>query len=129
MNARRRISSFIGIALLFATAAFAQQVKTDYDRNTDFSQYKTSSWVRCTHKTRYGWIESKPPSIPRWLRIGDGFGDATTTEDLYKVGRLVVDLFDSSTKENDLAGIIERRLIGQVREEHTEPGQGRGEDV
>ena len=28
-----------------------------------------------------------------------GFGDATTTEETYKVGTLVVDLFDSSTKK------------------------------
>jgi Domain of unknown function (DUF4136) len=29
----------------------------------------------------------------------DGFGDATTTEETYKVGTLVVDLFDSNTKK------------------------------
>ena len=29
---------------MFATASFAQQVKTDYDRNADFSKYKTYSW-------------------------------------------------------------------------------------
>ena len=29
---------------------------------------------------------------------GIGFGDATTTEDTYRVGTLVVDLFDSNTK-------------------------------
>lgn len=32
-----------------------------------------------------------------WRR-GGGFGDATTTEDTYKVGSLVVDLFDPKTK-------------------------------
>ena len=31
--------------------------------------------------------------------FGGGFGDATTTEETYKVGTLVVDLFDSSTKK------------------------------
>jgi hypothetical protein len=31
--------------------------------------------------------------------FGDGFGDATTTESTYKVGTLVVDLFDSNTKK------------------------------
>jgi len=36
----------VGIALLFATASFAQQVKTDYDRGTDFSHYKTYSWEK-----------------------------------------------------------------------------------
>lgn len=46
MNMQRRFSSFAGIALLFAGASFAQQVKTDYDRNADFSQYKTYSWQK-----------------------------------------------------------------------------------
>src|SRR5580698_1492386 len=44
MSTQRRIFSLMGIALLCATASFAQQVKTDYDRSADFSQYKTYSW-------------------------------------------------------------------------------------
>ena len=35
-----------GAALLFATALFAQQVKTDYDHKAEFSQYKTYSWEK-----------------------------------------------------------------------------------
>jgi hypothetical protein len=35
----------------------------------------------------------------RWGGLGDGFGDSTTTESTYKVGTLVVDLFDSNTKK------------------------------
>ena len=31
--------------------------------------------------------------------FGDGFGDATTTEETYRVGTLVVDLFDSNTRK------------------------------
>src|ERR1700691_6311168 len=46
MNVQRRFSWFAGIALCFASASFAQQVKTDYDRNADFSQYKTYSWEK-----------------------------------------------------------------------------------
>jgi hypothetical protein len=47
MNTHHRISGSIGIAVLFAAAAsFAQQVKTDYDRDANFSQYKTYSWER-----------------------------------------------------------------------------------
>lgn len=35
-----------------------------------------------------------------WRRFGaGGFGEATTTTDTYKVGTLVVDLFDSKTKQ------------------------------
>src|SRR6202011_2619876 len=46
MNMQRTIFASAGIALLFATASFAQQVKTDYDRSADFSQYKTYSWEK-----------------------------------------------------------------------------------
>jgi hypothetical protein len=35
----------------------------------------------------------------RWGGLGEGFGDSTTTESTYKVGTLVVDLFDSNTKK------------------------------
>lgn len=35
----------------------------------------------------------------RWGGFGDGFGDATTTTDTYQVGTLVVDLFDTKTKQ------------------------------
>jgi len=31
--------------------------------------------------------------------FGDGFGTSTTTEETYKVGTLVVDLFDTNTKK------------------------------
>jgi hypothetical protein len=34
-----------------------------------------------------------------WRRFGGGFGEATTTTDTYKVGTVVVDLFDTKTKE------------------------------
>jgi hypothetical protein len=34
-----------------------------------------------------------------WRRFGGGFGEATTTTDTYKVGTLVVDLFDTKTKK------------------------------
>ncbi len=46
MNAQCSIFASVGIAILFATASFAQQVKTDYDRSADFSQYKTYSWEK-----------------------------------------------------------------------------------
>ena len=36
----------VGAALLFAAPSFAQQVKTDYDHNAKFSQYKTYSWEK-----------------------------------------------------------------------------------
>ena len=43
---KQTIFASVGTALLFATASFAQQVKTDYDHNAEFSQYKTYSWEK-----------------------------------------------------------------------------------
>ena len=45
MNIQRKIFASAGLMLLAATASFAQ-VKTDYDRSTDFTQYKTYSWEK-----------------------------------------------------------------------------------
>ena len=46
MNVQCKMFASTGIVLLFATASFAQQVKTDYDRYADFNQYKTYSWEK-----------------------------------------------------------------------------------
>jgi len=143
MTVQRRILSFTGIAVLFATASFAQQVKTDYDRTANFSQYKTYSWEN-VHTQEPLWVDRIKAAVNsalaakgwmqvesggnvsimamemskshqtlntyydgfgggwgwrRWGGLGDGFGDSTTTESTYKVGTLVVDLFDSNTKK------------------------------
>ena len=130
--------------ILLAGTASAQQVKTDYDRNANFTQYKTYSWEQVKTKdtldvdriksavnaalTAKGWMQV--PSVGDvsiialeitqnqqtlntfydgfgggwgWRRFGGGgfggFGDATTTTDTYQVGTLVVDLFDTKTKQ------------------------------
>src|SRR5215469_12652526 len=44
MNVRRRILFSVAIGILSAAASVAEEVKTDYDRNADFSRYKTYSW-------------------------------------------------------------------------------------
>ena len=46
MKMQHRMLASVGIVLLSATVSFAQQVKTDYDRSADFSQYKTYSWEK-----------------------------------------------------------------------------------
>jgi hypothetical protein len=123
--------------LLFAAAVFGQHVKTDYDRATNFSQYKTYSWEKVQTQDPL-WVERIKSAVNAELtqkgfaevasggevsivavemtrthptldtfynglgggwRFGGGFGDATTTVDTYKVGTLVVDLFDAKTKE------------------------------
>jgi hypothetical protein len=136
MNAQFKIVGFIGIALLGTTASFGQQVKTDYDRKTDFNQYKTYSW-ECVQTQDPLWVDRIKEAVDAsltskgWTQVasgGDvaivaiemtrnrqtldtfyntygrgwrwtgGFGDATTTVENYKVGTLVVDLFDANSK-------------------------------
>jgi Domain of unknown function (DUF4136) len=143
MNVQRRISSLVGVALLFAIASFAQQVKTDYDRSANFEQYKTYSWGQ-VHTPNPLWVDRIKAAVNSalaakgWTQVesggnvsimameitkdhrtlntyydnfgggwgwrrgggfGDSFGDATTTEDTYRVGTLVVDLFDTNSKK------------------------------
>jgi hypothetical protein len=131
----------VGIALLSAVATFAEQVKTDYDRNANFSQYKTYSWTKVQTEDQL-WVDRIKQAVNTalkakgltpvesggdiaivaiemtknqqtlntfydgfgggwgWRRGGGfgGFGEATTTADNYRVGTLVVDLFDANTK-------------------------------
>jgi hypothetical protein len=136
MNAKRMMTTIAGI-LLFSTAVFGQQVKTDYDRAADFGQYKTYSWERVQTQDAL-WVDriksavNSTLSAKGWTEVpsggdvavvamevtqnhrtlntfyngfgggwrwGGGFGDATTTVDTYKVGTLIVDLFDAKTKK------------------------------
>jgi Domain of unknown function (DUF4136) len=138
MKLQRTILASVGIALLSATLSSAQQVKTDYDRNANFGQYKTFSWEKVQTQNQL-WAPRIQQAVNatlaakgltpvpsggdiaivaiettqnqqtlntfydgfgggwRWRGFG-GFGDATTTTENYKVGTLVVDLFDAHTK-------------------------------
>ena len=136
MNAQRMMATVAGL-LLFSTAVFGQQVKTDYDRAMDFGQYKTYSWEKVQTQDALwvdriksavnaalaakGWTEApsggdvaivamEVTQNHRTLntfydgfgggwRWGGGFGNATTTVDTYKVGTLIVDLFDAKSKK------------------------------
>ena len=139
MKVQRTILASVGIALLSATGSFAQQVKTDYDRGANFSQYKTYSWEKVQTQDPL-WVGRIKEAVNASLsakgltpvesggdiaiiamettknqqtlntfydgfgggwgwRWGGGLGDATTTVDNYKVGTLVVDLFDAHTKQ------------------------------
>lgn len=133
------VTSTVGMVLLLATASFAQQIKTDYDRDANFNQYKTYSfekvqtqdslWVDrikeavSTALTAKGWMPvasggdvaivamettRNQPTLNTFYdgfgggwgwRRGGGFGDSTTTLENFKVGTLVVDLFDAHTKK------------------------------
>jgi len=129
-----------GMIWLAGTAS-GQQVKTDYDRNANFAQYKSYSWAQVKTKDALdvdrirtavnaalaaktwtqvesgGDVSIVAMEITRdqqtlntfydgfgggwgWRRFGGGgFGEATTTTETYKVGTVVVDLFDTKTKQ------------------------------
>lgn len=138
MTLQKAVFVLVACVFFMASASFAQQVKTDYDRNTDFAQYKTYSWEKVQTPNPLlvdrikagvnaalaakGWTQVESGgdiSIVaiamtrdqqtlntfydgfgggwRWRGFG-GFGESTTTVEAYKVGTLVVDLFDAKTK-------------------------------
>jgi len=141
MKMQKVMLALVGMTLVFAGMASAQQVKTDYDRSANFTLYKTYSWEHVETKdplsvdrikqavnavlAARGWtlvdsgadVAVVAMEITRdqqtldtfydgfggglgWRRFGGGgFGEATTTTDTYKVGTVVVDLFDTKTKQ------------------------------
>ena len=141
MKMQKVMLALVGMTLVFAGMASAQQVKTDFDRSANFALYKTYSWEHVETKVPLivdrikhavnavlaarGWtlvdsgadVAVVAMEITRdqqtldtfydgfgggwgWRRFGGGgFGEATTTTDTYKVGTVVVDLFDTKTKQ------------------------------
>lgn len=140
MKFNHRVWDSLAIAIISVTASVAQQVKTDYDRNTDFSQYRTYSWQN-VHTEDPFWVNriqaavDSALAVKGWTKVSSGgdvsimamemtdqhrtlhtyydnygggwrwrwggfddFQTATTTEDVYSVGTLVIDLFDTRTK-------------------------------
>jgi hypothetical protein len=136
-NTQRSLSIALMILSLVATS-LAQKMKTDYDRNADFSRYKTFSFERVETKDPL-WVDRISAAVGRALnaksltqvasdgdiaviaigmegdrqtldtfydtfpggwgwRWGSGYGDATTTMETFRLGTLVVDLFDRKTK-------------------------------
>ena len=141
MKMQKVMLALVGMTLVFAGMASAQQVKTDYDRSANFALYKTYSWEHVETKdplnvdrikhavntvlAARGWtmVDSGADVAVVAMEItrdqqtlntfydglgggwgwrgfgGGGFGEATTTTDTYKVGTVVVDLFDTKTKQ------------------------------
>lgn len=135
MKVQNTIVFSIAMFFVLTAASFAEQVKTDYDHNANFGQYKTYSWEKVQTKDpllvdRIKSAVNASLAAKGWTQVdsgGDvsviamevthkqqtlntfydgfgggwrwgGFGDATTTTETYKVGTLVVDLFDTNTK-------------------------------
>ena len=139
MKFNSRLMATAALALAFAGASLAQQVKTDYDRSGNFGQYKTYSWQTIkpanslwdariksavdaqlaakgwtqidsggdvaivaiatshTEKTLQTFYDGMGGGW-RWRGFG-GMGEATTTEQDYKEGTLVIDMYDGKTKQ------------------------------
>ena len=139
MSSTRQAISMITIAISLATISFAQDVRTDYDHNADFTQYKTFSFEKIQTRNPL-WVDRITSAVSAALTAkgltqvssggdisivaiemtkeqqtlntfydnfgggwgwhwGGEFGEATTTTDTYRVGTLVVDLFDAKNKK------------------------------
>ena len=146
------------VLLLFALgAAFAHQVKTDFDHRANFSQFRTYYWQQIKPESSLwdarikdavdaqlaakGWtqvdsggdvaiVAIKTTQTQRSLQtFYDGFGgrwrwrgfgrmgEATTIEQGYKEGTLVVDMYDAKTKQLDLAWQRRGHAVQQRRQE------------
>jgi Domain of unknown function (DUF4136) len=130
--------------------ALAQQVKTDFDHQANFSQYKTYSWQEIkppnslwdariksavdsqlaakgwtqvdnggdvaivaiattqTEKTLQTFYDGMGGSW-RWRGFG-GMGESTTTEQDYKEGTLLIDMYDAKSKQLIWRGSAEDTL-------------------
>ena len=139
MKPTNRIAACAVFFLVMLGTALAQNVKTDFDHQANFSQYKTYSWQEIktadplwdsriksavdAQLSAKGWtrvdsggdvsvVAIKTTQTERTLqtfydgmgggwrwRGFDGLGEATTTEQDYKEGTLLVDLYDAKTKQ------------------------------
>jgi hypothetical protein len=69
MNAQRTIAGVAGFMLLTAIVSFAQQVKTDFDRGSDFGHYRAYSREKVQTQGRHSGSRSvrcqHDPASPR----------------------------------------------------------------
>ncbi len=79
MKLQRVVFVLVGMMFLFASTSPAQQVKTDYDRDVNFAQYKTYSWEQV--KTKLGGKGLDPGGFGR-RRFDRSHGDHTQSADL-----------------------------------------------
>jgi Domain of unknown function (DUF4136) len=154
------MKSFRGTAVctLFFVAmlgsALAQQVKTDFDHQANFSQYKTYFWQEIkpanslwdariksavdAQLKEKGWTQADSGGDVaivaiatthtertlqtfydgmgggwRWRGFG-GMGEATTTEQDYKEGTLLIDMYDARTKQLIWRGSAEDTLSNKT---------------
>jgi hypothetical protein len=74
MKLQNKMLVSIATFFVFIAASFAEQMKTDYDHNTNFGQYKTYSWEK---------VQTKDPLMVD--RIKDAVNSALTAKGLTQV--------------------------------------------
>jgi hypothetical protein len=150
MKPLNRTAACTVLFLVALGTALAQHIKTDFDHQAVFSQYKTYSWQEIkpanslgdariknavdAQLAAKGWTQvdsggdvsvvaikttQTQRSLQtfydgfgggwRWRGFG-GMGEATTTEQDYKEGTLVVDMYDAKTKRLIWRGSAEDTL-------------------
>src|SRR5438105_237274 len=80
MKVQRVVFALMGMMLLFAVKSSAQQVKTDYDRNANFGQYKTYSWEQV--KTQDPLMVDRIKSAVNGALAAKGFTEVPSGGDL-----------------------------------------------
>jgi hypothetical protein len=159
MKSVRLAAVYVAFSLAMLSTVSAQNVKTDFDHQANFSQYKTYSWQEIKPSdslwdTRIkravdaqlaakGWtqvdnggdvaiVAIKTTKTQKtlntfydgmgggwgWRRFGGGgfgnFGESETTEQDYKEGTLVIDLYDAKTKQLLWRGSAEDTLSSKA---------------
>ena len=81
MKAQRSVFVSLLIAFALASTSLAQTVKTDFDRNTNFNQYKTYSWHKVDVKNTL-WVDRIKNAVDTelvkkgWTQVATG-GDVS----------------------------------------------------
>ena len=156
MKSVRCAAVYVAFSLVMLSTVSGQQVKTDFDHQANFAQYKTYSWQEIkpadslwdariksavnAQLAAKGWtqvdsggdvaiVAIKTTQTQKslqtfydgmgggwgWRRFGGGgFGESQTTEQDYKDGTLVVDLFDAKTKQLIWRGSAEDMLSSKA---------------
>jgi hypothetical protein len=94
--------------LLMLGCAFAQQIRTDFDHQANFSQYKTYSWQQIMPANSLWDARIKNAvdaelTTKGWTQVASG-GDVAivaikTTQQDYKEGTLVIDMYDAKNRQ------------------------------
>ena len=80
----KRIFALVALSLLVSSAAVAQKVNVDWDRQANFSQYHTYMWQPSPHPGKGFWNDRIMDAIDQQLQA-KGLTKVTSNPDLYVV--------------------------------------------